>query len=65
MQLIDDTFHTNTFHTNIEVARQLFLVVDTDLSGFIEISEFMHLFRNINQVGGSPLLKLLNIWPLT
>lgn len=45
MAVVDDVFMRKP-----EVASHLFLVVDVDSSGYVEIDEFMHLFRNVNQV---------------
>lgn len=45
LKVVDDIFYEKP-----EAAEQLFLVVDDDSSGEIEMSEFMHLFRNVNKV---------------
>ena len=45
MCVIDEVFEKKP-----SVAQQLFLVVDSDASGSVEIGEFMHLFRNVNLV---------------
>lgn len=55
MCVIDEVFEKKP-----SVAQQLFLVVDSDASGSVEIGEFMHLFRNVNLV----VTKVKKLWCL-
>jgi len=54
--MMDDQFTSKR-----ALAQQLFLVVDKDCTGSIEIGEFMHLFRNIGQVTEKMKVKVAHV----